>query len=291
MLPETRAAAARPTLPQDVLTMAPGCFDVLSARIAEDAGFTAAYLTPFGILATKAGEPPRDGRFWADLVQLVGRLASTTRLALVADGHTGLEGALPVERVVAELAAAGAAAVVIEDRNSYWEPGPALLELQAMAAKIKAARRAANGMALIARTDAAKSSGLEDAIRRCRAYLDAGADMVMPLMTPYMDYANATITHEDRLEVHRRLVAEVGGPLVTHSPFGLDITPSEAAELGYVVYVVPQLLVSAAAAAMRSGAAALASDEVAERMKAVPTIDSRDLSRLAGTLEWLERRW
>jgi len=164
----------------------PGAHDALSARLARRAGFECLYLSGAALSASMA--LPDLGIIAPDeLVHASRMIARAAHLPLIVDGDTGYGEALNVMRLVAELEQAGAAAVQLEDQQLPKKCGhlndKRLVPAEEMARKVDAARRARTDLVIVARTDAA-ASGLDEAIRRARLYVEAGADVVLDSPDP-----------------------------------------------------------------------------------------------------------
>jgi len=160
----------------------PGAHDGLTARLARRAGFECLYLSGAALSASMA--LPDLGVISQDeLVHASRMICRAAGLPLIVDGDTGYGEALNVMRLVAELEQSGAAAVQLEDQQLPKKCGhlndKRLVPAEEMARKIDAARRARSDLVIVARTDAA-AVGLEEAIRRARLYVEAGADVIFP---------------------------------------------------------------------------------------------------------------
>lgn len=161
-----------------------GAVNALAARLAERAGFRALYLSGAGVANASLGLPDLGLTTLDDVCIDVRRIAGTTRLPLLVDADTGWGNALMIERAVTELARAGAAGCHIEDqvaaKRCGHRPGKALVATDEMCARVAAAvgARADDDFVVMARTDARAREGLDAAIARAGAYVEAGADMV-----------------------------------------------------------------------------------------------------------------
>lgn len=163
-------------------TIVPGAYDTLTARLVQLAGFQAVYLTGGGF-SRASGYPDLGLLTLTEIVQWIGRTVEAVGIPVIADMDTGYGNALNVVRSVREYEKAGVAAFHLEDQVSpkkcgHYE-GKQLVTRAEMVGKIRAAvdaRRDAD-MVIIARSDARASEGLEAAIDRVNAYLDAGADV------------------------------------------------------------------------------------------------------------------
>jgi len=166
--------------PEPVL--APGAYDALSARLVERAGFPAVYMTGFGASASLLGRPDVGLLSFDEMAGHARRLAQAVSVPLIADADDGYGNPLNVMRTVREYAAAGVAALHIEDqvapkRCGHME-GKEVVEAAEMVEKVRAAveARGEDGPLIIARTDARAVEGLDAALERARRYREAGAD-------------------------------------------------------------------------------------------------------------------
>jgi methylisocitrate lyase len=163
----------------------PGVFNGLVARMAEQTGFQAAYLSG-GALSAAAAVPDIGLLTLTEFVEQARAIGQATTLPLLCDADTGFGEALNVERTVQLFEAAGAAGVHLEDQQLPKRcghlSGKQLVEPEIMAAKIRAAiaARRDRDFVIMARTDARGVNGFEDAVHRAQCYLDAGADAIFP---------------------------------------------------------------------------------------------------------------
>jgi methylisocitrate lyase len=166
--------------------MIPGAFNALTARMAERLGFRAVYLSGGALSAGWAGVPDIGLLTLTDFAEQAAVLARATSLPLLCDADTGFGEALNVERTVRLYEEAGAAGLHIEDqvlpKRCGHLGGKTLVDTAAMVAKIRAAIAARRDpdFVIVARTDARSVEGLEAALARARAYIQAGADMIFP---------------------------------------------------------------------------------------------------------------
>lgn len=164
---------------------APGIYDGYGARLVEQAGFTAAYMTGNGVSATLLGRPDVG---LVDLTMMsdhARRVAASINIPLICDADTGYGNVVNVRRAIMEFEAAGVAAIHMEDqvfpKRCAQMPGDrTVLDFDEAVAKVAAASAARTDpeFVLIARTDSAGSLGLAEAIRRGQAFARAGADAV-----------------------------------------------------------------------------------------------------------------
>lgn len=165
------------------MILAPFVFDGLQARIAEQAGFEAVYMTGFGTAAAR-GLPDLGLLSQSEMAENVRILARSIAIPAICDADTGYGNALNVMRTVREYEAAGAAALHIEDQVSPkrcgFLDGKEVIPNSEMVQKLRAACEARDDpdLVLIARTDALEPEGWDSVEQRARAYRDAGADLI-----------------------------------------------------------------------------------------------------------------
>ena len=166
------------------LLVAPGVFDMISARVADRMGFAALYMTGYGTVASSLGLPDAGLASYTEMVSRVACIAGGTTTPLIADADTGFGGLLNVDRTVRGYEAAGAAAIQIEDqifpKKCGHTPGREVVPVGDMVRKIQVAREARRNpeFLIIARTDARTTHGIDEALRRAEAYANAGADIL-----------------------------------------------------------------------------------------------------------------
>lgn len=165
-------------------TVAPGVFDLISARIADAQGFDCIYMTGYGAVASSLGLPDAGLATYTEMVSVVEKICAVARTPLVADGDTGYGGLLNVRHTVRGYERAGAAGIQLEDqefpKKCGHTPGRRVVSREDMVRKIRVAceARQSEDFLIIARTDARTSLGLDEALRRMEAYAAAGADIL-----------------------------------------------------------------------------------------------------------------
>jgi 2-methylisocitrate lyase-like PEP mutase family enzyme len=180
MHPGTRLRAA---LAGKGLVVAPGVYDMLSAKMADGVGFEALYMTGYGVAAS-LGLPDAGLVSYTEMVGRVAQICQTTATPLICDADTGFGGLINVEHTVKGYERAGAAAIQIEDqvfpKRCGHTPGRRVVPIADMVRKIEvaAASRASPDFLIVARTDARTRLGLDEALRRGEAYAKAGADVL-----------------------------------------------------------------------------------------------------------------
>ena len=279
----TAGARLRELLAGDELVVAPGAYDSLTARLVEQAGFPAVYMTGAGTAAT-LGYPDYGLLTMTEMAENLGRLAAAVSIPVIADADTGYGNELNVVRTVREYSLRGAAALHIEDQVSPKRRGhldrKEVIDADDFISKVRAAaeNRPDPDVVLIARTDAVAMLGFEEAVERVNRALAAGADMA---------FVEAPRTLEDVAAVPQR----VEGPCllnVVAAGKTPEVSLAEAAELGYRLAIVPVLLLNAVIAA---GDAALAGlRDTGGHPVAVPPIPVEEIFSRAGAGAWDEVR-
>ncbi len=162
----------------------PGCYDALSARIAEQHGFGAVYMSGLAVTASLLARPDLELLGMAEMVRQAELMVSAVRIPVIADADTGYGGLSNVDRTVRAYQQAGVAAIHLEDQASPKRCGQTsgvrLIEADAMAAKLRVAvdARGDGGMLIIGRTDAFRVNGVDEAIRRANLYAATGVDLL-----------------------------------------------------------------------------------------------------------------
>jgi methylisocitrate lyase len=234
----------------------PGAFNALVARMIEAAGFEAMYLSGAAFSSGTLGVPDIGLFTLTELAQQTHWLTRQAAIPLIVDADTGFGEAVNVERTIAELEAAGAAAIQLEDQQLPKRcghlSGKSLVDSGEMAAKLRAAvaARSDPALVLLARTDARSELGFDAAVERALRYLDAGADWIFPeaLETP------------DEFE---RFARAVDAPLVANmTEFGRSplLSVDQLAEMGYAGVLYPVTLQRVAMKAVEAALATLEAD-------------------------------
>ena len=248
----TAQAQLRALLAQPGLIVAPGAYDGLTARLVEQAGFPAVYMTGAGTAAA-AGYPDFGLLDMTEMADNAARMARAVRIPLIADADTGYGNELNAFRTVQEYERRGVAGLHIEDQVSPKRCGhldqKEIVPREDWLAKLRAAcaARRDKDFLIIARTDARAVAGFEEAVDRANAALEAGADMA---------FLEAPQTLEEVAAVPRL----VRGPCllnVVHRGKTPAIDLREAETLGYRLAIVPALLLVATIAAGDAALAAL----------------------------------
>jgi 2-methylisocitrate lyase-like PEP mutase family enzyme len=162
----------------------PCCWDALSARLIERAGFPLTFMSGFAVSAAKLALPDTQLISYAEMLEVGRALCAAVEIPVIGDADTGYGNALNVKRTIAGYAQAGFAAAMIEDqlapkRCGHFE-GKAIVELPEATERVRitAEWRRSHDTVVIARTDALAVAGLAEAIERGQAFVEAGADVV-----------------------------------------------------------------------------------------------------------------
>lgn len=255
-----QARRLRTLLQQPEAVVAPGVYDAITARLVEQAGFAAAYMTGAGTSAAR-GFPDYGLLTMSEMVDNASTIARTIGIPLIADADTGYGNELNVTRTVREYEACGVAAIHIEDqvapkRCGHLE-GKELVSRGEFIIKIRAAVAARRdpGFLVIARTDARAVLGFDEAIARANMALAAGADIA---------FVEAAQTLEEVAAVPRR----VNGPcLLNVVPGGKtpEVKTGDAQAMGYRLVIVPGILLKTIVEASDAALAELRSTQLAPK--------------------------
>jgi len=239
------------------MVLAPGCYDALGARLIEEAGFPAAYMTGFGSAAARLGRPDVGLMTLPEMVDNAHRIADAVDIPVIADADTGYGNSINVIRTVREYEAAGVSAIHLEDqvmpKKCGHMEGKMVVPAGEMAAKVAAAVAARRSLdfLIIARTDARAVEGLDAALSRAELYRQAGADAL---------FVEAPQSVEE-IEAVARAFPDV--PLLFNYAEG-GKTPAVShvllRELGFNLVIFPLTVLLAATGAIRSALARVKAD-------------------------------
>jgi len=275
-------------LQHEKLLVAPGCFDGLSARLVEEAGFEAAYLSG-GAVARSMGIPDIGLVTMSESIERAAQVVSAIKIPIIADADTGYGNAVNLVRSVREFERAGVAAIHIEDQITPKRcghlDGKEVISLDEMEMKLAAAlkTRTDPDFCIIARTDARGVNGFDDAIERARAFAKLGVDAI---------FIEAPQSEEELAEIPRR-IPDV--PLLVNVFKGgkTPMLPMQRLEkMGYRIAIYPSETQRAAIHAMRATLATLKREGTTESIDAtLTTFKERD--RVVGLDDWqkIERRF
>jgi len=260
-------------LKRNKLLVAPGCFDGLSARLVQEAGFEAAYLSG-GAVARSMGIPDIGLVTMSENIERAAQVASVISIPIIADADTGYGNAVNLVRTVRAFERAGVAAIHIEDQITPKRcghlDGKEVIPLDEMLQKLKAAlaNRSDADFCIIARTDARGVNGFDDAINRGQAFAKLGVDAI---------FVEAPQSEEELAEIPRRIP---NIPLLVNVFKGgkTPMLPVERLEkMGYRIAIYPSETQRAGIYAMRSALSTLKRDGTTESIDAaLTTFKERD---------------
>ncbi len=246
----------RALLENDTLQVMPCCWDALSAKMIEQAGFLLTFMSGFAVSATRLGMPDTGLMSFGEVLDQGRNICSAVSIPMLGDGDTGYGNALNVKRTVTQFARAGFAAVMIEDQLSPKRcghtRGKAVVDRIEATDRIKAARDARDEGAdilLLARTDARATHGLDEALWRAAAFRELGADILF-VEAPENESEMRTITAEVP-GIHMANLVEGG-----NTPL---LPPAQLQDIGFRIAAYPLTLLSAAMRAVQESLETMAS--------------------------------
>ena len=247
---------------------APGIFDPLSARVAEQSGANALYMTGYGVSASLLGRPDAGLVSYREMVDRVRAICEVTTVPLIADGDTGFGGLANVRQAVQGYESAGASAIQIEDQEYPKRCGHTrnrkVISTEDMVRKIELAceTRQSNAFLIVARTDARTEHGLDEALSRAEAYRSAGADVLF-------------VESPESLDEMRMINEQLSGTPTLANMVRGGKTPmladAELRALGYDIAIHPVYLLGAAVTAMREALKTL--NATGEEASSAATLD------------------
>lgn len=237
----------RRLLDEPGIRIMPCCFDALSARLIQQAGFGLSFMSGFATSAARIGAPDTGLISYGEMVQAGRDVCAAVDIPVLGDGDTGYGNALNVKRTVRGYAQAGFAAVMIEDqvapKRCGHTRGKLVVERDEAVNRIRAAvdaREEGADIMILARTDARHGHGLDEAIARAAAFAEAGADIL---------FVEAP---RSRAEMER-ITSEAPGRHMANLVEGGDtplLPPRDLEAVGYRIAAYPLTLLSAAMKAM-----------------------------------------
>ncbi len=253
-------------------TLLPGAANALSARIIEDLGFEAVYLTGAGVTNSWLGLPDHGFIGLTDIANHTAAVRDAVSLPLICDVDTGFGNAVNVYHTVRVMERAGANAIQLEDqvipKKCGHFAGKVLVDTDEMCGKIKAAvdARQSEDFLIIARTDARAVEGFDAAVERCHAFEEAGADIIF-LEAP------------ESVEELRALPQAIQSPQIVNVVIGGKtpvLSNEEFAEMGFSLVLYANVALQAAIAGMSKALSALkAGQDVLETSGIVAGFDER----------------
>ncbi|WP_340160540.1 isocitrate lyase/PEP mutase family protein [uncultured Hoeflea sp.] len=217
--------------------LAPGVFDLISALVADRAGFKALYVTGYGTVASYLGLPDAGIATYRDMIERIAQIVKMTNTPVIADADTGYGGLLNVHHTIRGYEDAGVTAIQIEDqefpKKCGHTPNRRVIPLEDMVRKIQVASdaRSSSDFLIIARTDSRTGLGLDEAIRRGDAYRKAGADVVF-IESPESEAEMQTVSERIDAPLFANMVNGGRTPL---------LSADRLKELGYAIAIHPAL--------------------------------------------------
>ncbi len=244
---QSQADKLRDLLAEPGLITMPCCFDPLSAKLIEQAGFPLSFMSGFATAAARLGMPDTGLMSYAEVLDQGRNICNAVSMPVIGDGDTGYGNALNVKRTVAGFAQAGFAAVMIEDqvapKRCGHTAGKSVVSRDEAYERIRAAadaRAEGHDILILARTDARHDHGLEEAIARAREFRRLGADILF--------------VEAPRDEREMRVICdELDGPKMANIVEGgmtPALPPSELEKIGFKIAAYPLTLMAAAMQAM-----------------------------------------
>ena len=257
LMSNPKATKLRELISSGVFLPMPCCFDALSGKMIEQAGFNLTFMSGFAASASRIGAPDLGLMSYGEVVDHARNITDAISIPLIADGDTGYGNAMNVIRTVSGLAKAGCAGVLIEDqlapKRCGHTPGKEVVGREEAFDRIKAAvdaRENGDDILVMARTDANHTYGLTEALERAQKFHDLGADIL---------FVEAPKNEEEM----KQICSELPGCKMANIVEG-GLTPNipmtELNEMGYQIAAYPLTLLSASMRAMKNALANLKSD-------------------------------
>lgn len=236
------------------LLVMPCCYDALSAKLVEQAGFALTFMSGFAVAASRLGLPDTGLISYGEMVDQGRAICAATSLPVLGDGDTGYGNAVNVKRTVRGYAQAGFACIMIEDqltpKRCGHTQGKQVVDRHEACRRLEAAvdaRREGADILIMARTDARAPLGFAEALDRCRDFAALGADIIF-LEAPQSEEEMARFCAEIKTPCMANMIQNGQTPL---------LPPCRLAELGFKIAAYPLTLLSASVDAMTTSLAAL----------------------------------
>jgi len=263
--------------------VAPGVFEMFSAKIADRMGFKALYMTGYGISASHLGLADAGLVTYRDMVERARTIAQGTKTPLIADADTGFGGLLNVRETVRGYEAAGVQAIQIEDQETPKKcghtPNRRVVPLEDAVKRIEVAveARRSEDFLIIARTDSRTALGLDEALRRARAFAKAGADIL---------FVEAPESEDEFKRIGEELRASLSGDaklLANMVPTGKSpvVSAEDLKKFGFSIAIYPSAGMAAACFAIEKSFSHLKEKQTLENCP-VPAYDMKQLHELVG---------
>jgi len=201
------------------MVVAPGCFDAFSARLAEIGGCKAIHMTGLGVEASLLGAPDLGLLSMVEVADHAARMQAAVSIPIMADIDTGFGGVLNVQRTIREFERAGVGGVHIEDqalpKHCPLLAGRKIVDRAEGLDRLKAAldARTDPDFVIVARTDGDVIS-FDELVERANLYLEAGADMVMPVLMNIEGRSMFSFPPAEQMEWLGKMIAQIAGPVM-----------------------------------------------------------------------------
>jgi 2-methylisocitrate lyase-like PEP mutase family enzyme len=254
----TPAQRLRELLRRPGILVMPGCHDAMSARLIEEAGFEIGFMSGFAVSASRLGMPDTGLISYGEMVDQGRNICKAVSIPMIGDGDTGFGSAQNIKRTVEGYASAGFACIMLEDqvapkRCGHTE-GKSVVGRDEALMRIRAAvdaRNAGTDILIMARTDARACVSLDEAIARCQAFRQIGADI---------SFLEAPVSEDEM----RRYCADVPGPKMANLIEGGKtplLSPAQLQAIGYTIAVYPLTMLNVSIQAMRAALGQLKSGQ------------------------------
>jgi 2-methylisocitrate lyase-like PEP mutase family enzyme len=280
----SHARRLRELLAADAPVIAPGVYDGLTALLVQQAGFDCAYLSGASVSFARLGRPDIGLTTMTEIADTVSNIRERIDIPIVVDGDTGFGNALNVQRTISLFERMGASGIQLEDQTSPKRcghlDGKELVSIDEMVGKIHAAQdaRADDDTVIIARTDAIAVVGIDEALRRSLAYIEAGADVLF-VESPLDDQQLARVGGELGAQIPLLANMVEGGKTPLHSA-------AELGQMGFKLVIFPGAMLRMLTRAATEYLAVLHRDGttagIMDRM-----FDFTEINELIGTAEIL----
>jgi 2-methylisocitrate lyase-like PEP mutase family enzyme len=269
----TKTAALRALLAREAITTLPGCWDALSARMIERAGFPAAFMSGYAVSAARIGQPDAGLISYAEMLSAGRDICAATTIPIIGDADTGFGNPANVRRAVQGYAQAGFACVMIEDqvfpKRCGYAQGLAVAPRAEVRARLQAAldardelRAEGRDILVIGRTDARPAEGLEEALWRAECFSGMGADIV---------YFEGPQSEAEMVELNRRVTTPTMLAQI-EKPGRPWLSAAQAEALGYKLLLLGVTLLNATIRAQQDALAQIAERGAAERLVPFDTL-------------------
>jgi 2-methylisocitrate lyase-like PEP mutase family enzyme len=261
----------------DFLTM-PCCYDGLTAKLIQEAGFPLTFMSGFGVSAVRLGLPDTGLISYGEMVDQLQSICSATHIPVIGDGDTGYGNAVNVKRTVHGYIQAGAAGIMIEDQKSPKRCGhtrgkdvvdrmTAIRRMRAVIEAREEARSMGRDIVVVARTDARETHGLGEAIERGNQFNQLGADII---------FVEAPRSEAEMERICTEIEGVKMANMVEHGKTPI-LPPDALAEMGFTIGAYPLTLLSAAIHAMQRALSALMQGDRYDHL-----LDFKDLQQIVG---------